>query len=150
MGRLGVPPEKVQVLLGLLAAGMNPLQASKAAGVSRSFAYVVDRDASGGVSRLAAKLRAAAARGEAGRAAARATGRDGRREGARERGPRNESAAAPGETQRICVSAHDYDLSGGQLRSVRSWYDQRRDAPGGYAPVLPDVPAGVLRRELRD
>jgi IS30 family transposase len=60
-----VPQEKVQVLLGCLAAGMNPLAAARAAGVSRGFAYELDRGVSG-VSRLAAR-RAAAGREPAGR-----------------------------------------------------------------------------------
>jgi transposase, IS30 family len=61
-----VPQEKVQVVLGCMAAGMNPLAAARAAGVSRGFAYELDRRVSGGVSRLAAK-RAAAGREPAGR-----------------------------------------------------------------------------------
>jgi IS30 family transposase len=60
-----VSPEKVRVLAVCLEAGMNPLAASRAAGVSRGFAYRVDRERSG-VARLAA-LRA----GMAARAAAR-------------------------------------------------------------------------------
>jgi transposase, IS30 family len=59
------------VLLGCLAAGMNPLRASRAAGVSKSFACELDREESGR-SRLAAKRAGMAARAEA--AAARARG----------------------------------------------------------------------------
>jgi IS30 family transposase len=62
MGGRRVSPEKVQVLLGCLAAGMNPLRAARAAGVSVDFAYRTDRGVSGGVSRLAAKREAAAGR----------------------------------------------------------------------------------------
>jgi IS30 family transposase len=62
-----LPPERVRAVLDLLAAGLNPLQAARAAGVSKSSAYVLDRKVSG-VSRLAVK-RAAAARRAAGRAA---------------------------------------------------------------------------------
>jgi len=65
-------PERVRAVLGYLEAGLNPVQAARAAGVSKSFAYVLDRKVSG-QSRLAVK-RAAAAR----RAAARAV-RPGRR-----------------------------------------------------------------------
>jgi IS30 family transposase len=61
----------VQVLRELLAAGMNPLAASRAAGVSHGFAYGLDREASGGLSRLAARREAAAARAEARAARAR-------------------------------------------------------------------------------
>jgi transposase, IS30 family len=56
----GLPPERVRAVLGYLAAGLNPVQAARAAGVSKTFAYDLDRAVSG-VSRLAAK-RAAAAR----------------------------------------------------------------------------------------
>ena len=67
MGGRGLAPERVQAVLGYLAAGLNPLQAARAAGVSKSSAYRLDRKVSG-VSRLAVK-RAAAARRAAGRAA---------------------------------------------------------------------------------
>ena len=33
MARLGLPPERVQAVLGFLAAGLNPMQAARAAGV---------------------------------------------------------------------------------------------------------------------
>jgi transposase, IS30 family len=65
--RRGLPPERVQAVLDHLAAGLNPVQAARAAGVSKSIAYVLDRKVSG-VSRLAVK-RQAAARRAAGRAA---------------------------------------------------------------------------------
>jgi len=45
-----LPPEKVRAVLDCLAAGMNPLQASRAAGVSKSFAYEL-RARMGGVCR---------------------------------------------------------------------------------------------------
>jgi transposase, IS30 family len=61
-------PERVRLVLGFLEAGLNPVQAARAAGVSKTFAYDLDRKVSG-ASRLAVK-RAAAAR----RAAARAAG----------------------------------------------------------------------------
>jgi transposase, IS30 family len=56
-----LPPERVQAVLDYLKAGPNPGQAARAAGVSKSSAYVLDRDVSG-VSRLAAKRAAAAGR----------------------------------------------------------------------------------------
>ena len=61
-------------MLGFLAVGMNPLQASRASGVSVVTCYKLDREASGGVSRLAVKREAAAARA-AERAARVAAGR---------------------------------------------------------------------------
>jgi IS30 family transposase len=63
-----MPAERVRAVLDLLAAGLNPMQAARAAGVSKSFAYVLDRKVSG-QSRLAVKREAAACR-----AAARAAG----------------------------------------------------------------------------
>ena len=65
-------PERVRLVLGYLEAGLNPMQAARAAGVSKSFAYELDRKVSG-ASRLAVKREAAARR-----AAARAV-RPGRR-----------------------------------------------------------------------
>jgi transposase, IS30 family len=59
--RRGLPPERVQAVLDHLAAGLNPVQAARAAGVSKSLAYVLDRQVSG-VSRLTAKREAAARR----------------------------------------------------------------------------------------
>src|SRR5579872_673763 len=56
------------MVLGYLEAGLNPMRAARAAGVSKSFVYRLDAAVSG-VSRLAAK-RAAAARREADQAAA--------------------------------------------------------------------------------
>jgi IS30 family transposase len=58
-------PERVRAVLGYLAAGLNPNRAARAAGVSKSFAYVLDREA-GGQSRLALKREAAARRAAAG------------------------------------------------------------------------------------
>jgi hypothetical protein len=49
-----LPPEKVRAVLHLLAAGMNPLRASVAAGVSQSFAYQLRKKMIGGVFRLPA------------------------------------------------------------------------------------------------
>jgi IS30 family transposase len=63
--RRGLPPERVRLVLDYLAAGLNPMQAARAAGVSKSLAYVLDRQVSG-VSRLAVKRAAAAARAAAG------------------------------------------------------------------------------------
>jgi hypothetical protein len=57
----GLPPERGHAVLGYLAAGLNPMQAARAAGVSKSFAYELDQKVSG-VSRLAAKRQAAARR----------------------------------------------------------------------------------------
>jgi hypothetical protein len=57
----GLPAERVQEVLGYLEAGLNPMQAARAAGVSKSFVYLLDRRVRG-VSRLAAKRRAAARR----------------------------------------------------------------------------------------
>jgi transposase, IS30 family len=70
VGGRRVSAERLQVLLGCLAAGMNPLQASRAAGVSKSLAYELDREASGGVSRLGARRAGMAARAQARAAAA--------------------------------------------------------------------------------
>jgi len=56
-----LPPERVRAVLGYLAAGLNPMQAARAAGVSKSSAYRLDYLV-GGVSRLAAKRSAAACR----------------------------------------------------------------------------------------
>ena len=61
MAGRGLPPERVQAVLDCLKAGLNPVQAARAAGVSKSVAYVLDRKVSG-VSRLAAKRAAAAGR----------------------------------------------------------------------------------------
>jgi len=57
----GLPPERVEAVLGYLAAGLNPMQAARAAGVSKNSAYRLDLKVSG-VSRLTAKRAAAAAR----------------------------------------------------------------------------------------
>ncbi|HEV2377820.1 MAG TPA: hypothetical protein VGS19_37365 [Streptosporangiaceae bacterium] len=38
MGNPGLPPERVRLVLDHLAAGLNPSQAAKAAGVSQTFA----------------------------------------------------------------------------------------------------------------
>ena len=61
-GRGRVPAERVRLVEGYLESGLNPMRAAAAAGVSKSFAYDVDRRVSGGVSRLAVKRAAAAAR----------------------------------------------------------------------------------------
>jgi transposase, IS30 family len=60
-------PERVQLVLDHLEAGLNPSQAARAAGVSKSFAYDLDRKVSG-ASRLAARREAAARRAAAGAA----------------------------------------------------------------------------------
>jgi len=65
-----VPAERVQRVLDYLESGLNPVRAARAAGVSKTFAYDLDRAVSG-TSRLAAKRAAAAA--------ARAAARPGRR-----------------------------------------------------------------------
>jgi transposase-like protein len=57
----GLPPERVEAVLGYLAEGLNPMQAARAAGVSKNSAYRLDLKVSG-VSRLTAKRAAAAAR----------------------------------------------------------------------------------------
>ena len=44
MAGRGVPPERAEVLLGLLGSGMTPNRAAGIAGVSKSFAYVLDRE----------------------------------------------------------------------------------------------------------
>ena len=67
MGGRKLPPERVQEVLGFLAAGLNPAQAARAAGVSQTVAYDLDRSERG-VPRLAAK-RAATVRRVAERAA---------------------------------------------------------------------------------
>ena len=51
MGGHRLPAEKVEAVLGLLAAGMNPNQAAAAAGVSKSSAYTLDRQLHGGMPR---------------------------------------------------------------------------------------------------
>jgi hypothetical protein len=38
----GLPPERVQMVLDYLAAGLNPMQAARAAGVSKSLVYRLD------------------------------------------------------------------------------------------------------------
>lgn len=57
-------PERVRAVLGFLEAGLNPVQAARAAGVSKTFAYDLDRKVRG-VSRLAVKRAAAARRAAA-------------------------------------------------------------------------------------
>jgi transposase, IS30 family len=54
----GLPAERVQVVLELLAAGLNPMRAAAAAGVSKTFVYDLDRRVRG-VPRLAVKQAAA-------------------------------------------------------------------------------------------
>ena len=73
MGGGWVSPGRVARLVECLAAGMNPLAASRAAGVSRGLAYRVDRERAG-VPRREARREAVSAR--AGTAAAGASGRD--------------------------------------------------------------------------
>ena len=48
MGGRGLAVERVQVVPGYLAAGLNPNQAAAAAGVSKTFAYELDRKVPGG------------------------------------------------------------------------------------------------------
>jgi IS30 family transposase len=67
VGGRRLPPERVEAVLEYLAAGLNPVQAARAAGVGRTVAYDLDRSERG-VSRRAAG-RAAAARRVAERAA---------------------------------------------------------------------------------
>ena len=55
MAGRGLSAEKVRAVLECLAAGMNPLRASRATGVSVTACYKLDREASGGPWRLAAK-----------------------------------------------------------------------------------------------
>jgi len=47
VGGRGLSPERVQAVLGYLAAGLNPNQAARAAGVSKTVAYELDRKVSG-------------------------------------------------------------------------------------------------------
>ena len=61
MGGRRLPPERAAAVLEHLAAGLNPVQAARAAGVGRTVAYGLDRRVRG-VSRLAAKRQAAACR----------------------------------------------------------------------------------------
>ena len=61
MGGRKLPPELAEAVLGYLAAGLNPVQAARAAGVGRTVAYKLDRRVRG-VSRLDAKRDAAARR----------------------------------------------------------------------------------------
>lgn len=62
MGNSGLLPEKAELVLGYLAAGVSPNRAGPLAGVSKTFAYDLDRRVSGGVSRLAVRREAAARR----------------------------------------------------------------------------------------
>jgi hypothetical protein len=57
----GLPPERVRAVLGYLEAGLNPVRAARAAGVSKTVACELDRKVRG-VSRLAARKEAAARR----------------------------------------------------------------------------------------
>ncbi len=59
-----MPAERVRLVEGYLESGLNPMRAAAAAGVSKSFAYELDRKARG-VSRLAVKQAAAARRAAA-------------------------------------------------------------------------------------
>ena len=80
MGGRRVEPGRLERLAGLLDAGMNPNRAARAAGVSKTLAYRVDRERSGGPGRLAAQRAAVAGRDaeRAGRAqAARGAGAGG-------------------------------------------------------------------------
>ena len=61
MAGRGLPPERVRAVLGYLEQGLNPMQAARAAGVSKSLVYRLDQKVSG-VSRLAVKRQAAARR----------------------------------------------------------------------------------------
>jgi transposase, IS30 family len=61
VGGRRLPPERVREVLGYLAAGLNPMQAARAAGVSKNSAYRLDLKVNG-VSRLAVKRRAVACR----------------------------------------------------------------------------------------
>jgi transposase, IS30 family len=61
VGGRKLPPELVEAVLGYLAAGLNPVQAARAAGVGRTVAYNLDRRVRG-VSRLDVKRDAAARR----------------------------------------------------------------------------------------
>jgi hypothetical protein len=58
VGERGLPAKRVRVVLGYLAAGLNPNRAARAAGVSKTFAYELDRKVSG-ASRLAVMQEAA-------------------------------------------------------------------------------------------
>ena len=64
-----LPAGRVEALLGFLEAGMNPRQAARAAGVSETHAYRLDRQVRGSC-RLAVKREAAAARAAVRRARA--------------------------------------------------------------------------------
>lgn len=57
-----VPAGRLARLVELLDAGLNPNRAAAVAGVSKSLAYVVDRERSGGPGRLAGRRAAAAVR----------------------------------------------------------------------------------------
>jgi transposase, IS30 family len=120
----GVPAGRVEVLRGLLAGGMNPNRAARAAGVSKTFAYDLDR-AERGVSRLAERREAAAAREAA---------RPGRRVVAPERvrlltdhlragmNP-NQAAAAAGVSKTFAYQFHQ--KMGGVYRPVNTKYSER-------------------------
>jgi IS30 family transposase len=63
LGGRSVPAERLARLVECLEAGLNPLAASRAAGVSHGFAYRVDRERAG-VARRAVQRAAAAGRAE--------------------------------------------------------------------------------------
>jgi transposase, IS30 family len=70
-----VDTERERALLDLIATGMTPHKAAGIVGVSLAFAYRVDREASGGAGRLAAKREVATARAAERAARAAAAGR---------------------------------------------------------------------------
>ena len=67
MGGKRVEPGRLERLAELLDQGLNPLAAARAAGVSKTLAYRVDRERTGGPGRLAARRAAAARRPAAAR-----------------------------------------------------------------------------------
>jgi transposase, IS30 family len=130
-----VSPERVRLVLDHLAAGLNPNQAATAAGVSKTFAYDLDRAVSG-VSRLARKRAAAAAR----RAALRA-GRPGR-------------GVPPGRVRALMdqlaagLNPNQAAAAAGVSKSFA--YALHRRMGGVCRPPGPDYDARYLSREERD
>jgi len=140
-----VSEERVRALLDLLAAGMNPVRAARAAGVSKSFAYVL-RNKMGGVCRPPAVTYSG-----------RYLDRDERYEIARLRGqglPVRQVAARTGRSPSTVSRelARNADPRTGGYMPERAhqlaWQRQRRPKPSKLAanPALRSAVQGLLNR----
>jgi IS30 family transposase len=140
-----VPGERVRVLLDCLAAGMNPVRAARAAGVSKSFAYDL-RNKTGGVCRPPAVTYSA-----------RYLDREERYEIARLRGQglsvRQVAARAgrsPSTVSRELARNADPRTGGYQPERAHqlAWQRQRRPKPSRLAanPALRSAVQGLLNR----